>query len=261
MTEKAAPIRFLFCEAHGFRALIFDWDGVLLDSGRAYYLGYERVLQEAGISTTAREIYLREGQPTGQLLAQLFAERRIPVSDSMIQAMVERRREYQSAIGCKFFPDIWRLLSELHGAGYKLGMVTGSSLRSVELVLTKELASRFDVVITANDVKHPKPNPEPFRAAAEMLGLRSAQCLVVENAPFGIEAAHRAGCPVIAICTTLSSEDLQQADWIVPDHGALELLLASGAESAAQFRPAGLISSRSAGCCAASLQGQNHGNH
>jgi beta-phosphoglucomutase len=260
MTENASAIRFSFCEANGFRALIFDWDGILLDSGRAYYRAYERVLQDAGISTTPREIYLREGQPTGQLLAHLFAERRIPVSESMIQAMVNRRREYQSAIGCKFFPTIWRLLSELRDAGYKLGMVTGSSRKSVELVLTKELASRIDVVITADDAKRPKPNPEPFRIAAEMLGLHGAQCLVVENAPFGIEAAHGAGCPVIGICTTLSAEDLQQADWIVPDHRALELLLRSEEKSAAQFRPAG-VNRGDAGCSAASLEGQNDGNH
>jgi beta-phosphoglucomutase len=258
MISKPEPRRFPFCEANGFRALIFDWDGVLLDSGSAYYYGYERVLQEAGITTTPREIFLREGQPTGQLLAHIFSNRRILVSESMLKAMVERRREYQSAIGCEFFPEIWKVLSELRDAGYQLGIVTGSWRKSVEMALTKALEARFDVVITADDVKHPKPDPEPFRDAAAKLALPPAQCLVVENAPFGIETAHAAGCSAIAICTTLSSEDLQEADWIVPDHGALEVLLRSEEKSAAQFRP---VSRESVGCSAASLEGQNNGNH
>jgi phosphoglycolate phosphatase-like HAD superfamily hydrolase len=160
MTTKTQPRRFSFCEANGFRALIFDWDGVLLDSGRAYYLGYERVLEEAGIATSPREIYLREGQPTGQLLAHLFATRRIPVSEPRIRAMVDRRRQYQAAFGCDFFPGIWRLLSELRAAGYKLAMVTGSSRQSVEKVLTKELENSFDVVVTADS-----RNPTQSRSA------------------------------------------------------------------------------------------------
>jgi len=80
MTTKAQPRGFSFCEANGFRALIFDWDGVLLDSGQAYYLGYERVLEEAGIATSPREIYLREGEPTAQLLAHMFEARCTPVN-------------------------------------------------------------------------------------------------------------------------------------------------------------------------------------
>jgi len=260
MTTKAQPRGFSFCEANGFRALIFDWDGVLLDSGQAYYLGYERVLEEAGIATSPREIYLREGQPTGQLLAHLFAARRIPVSEPRIRAMVDRRRQYQSAIGCDFFSGVWKLLSELRAAGYKLAMVTGSSRQSVERLLTKELESRFDAVITADDVKQPKPNPEPFRLAVETSGLEARQCVVVENAPFGIEAAHGAGCPAIAICTTLVADDLKQADWIVPDHEALQLLLRSGDATASRFRSAA-PGNGSAGWSAASLPRQNHGNH
>ena len=121
---------FSFCEANGFLPLIFDWDGVLLDSGPAYYVGYERVLGEAGIATSPREIYLREGEPTAQLLAHMFEARCTPVNH----------------------------------------------LRAVET-----------------------------------LGLAPRQCLVMENAPFAIEAAHGAGCPAIAICTTLPADDRKPA--------------------------------------------------
>ena len=150
----------------------------------------------------------------------------------MISDMVERRREYQSEIGGRdFFPAALALLSKLRVAGYKVAMVTGSSRKSVQQVLTPEIGDLLDLVITADDVTHPKPEPQPFEMAARGMGVPPAHCLAVENAPYGIQSAKAAGCPVIAICTTLAPEDLQGADWIVPDQAALASLLASGAPS------------------------------
>ena len=104
-------------------------------------------------------------------------------------------------------------------------MVTGSSRKSLERVLTEAQARWFDVVITADDVLRVKPDPEPFLLATHALKLEPEKCIVIENAPFGIEAARAAGCAVAAICTTLSKEDLGQANWIVKDHEELEVLL------------------------------------
>ena len=209
----------------GVQAVIFDWDGVLVDSGRNYYRAYELVLQEIGITTSPREIYLREGQPTPQLIATLCHERGISVTEAKINELVQRRREHDAALGPRlFFPGIWNFLHRLRKSGCKLGMVTGSSRQSVQLVLTPEAERHFDVIITANDVTQPKPDPQPFRIAAEILAVDPAKCVVVENAPFGVRAARAAGCRVVAICTTLAPKDLSEADWVVKDHQELEWL-------------------------------------
>jgi len=104
-------------------------------------------------------------------------------------------------------------------------MVTGSSKKSVKRVLTEDHALCFDVMITADDVQRAKPDPEPCLLAAHALKVDPKKCLVIENAPFGIEAALSAGCSVVAICTTLSAEDLSSAHWIVKNHDELETLL------------------------------------
>jgi beta-phosphoglucomutase-like phosphatase (HAD superfamily) len=104
-------------------------------------------------------------------------------------------------------------------------MVTGSSRQSVQAVLTPEEANHFDAIITADDVSRPKPHPEPFLRAAETLAVEPSRCFVVENAPFGVTAARAAGCRVIAICTTLDSEDLCGADWVVKNHEELRTFL------------------------------------
>ena len=223
--------KFPFCELHSIQALILDCDGVLLNSGRAYYAAYERVLNEAGISTTPREVYLLEGQRTTQVLSGIFEARNLPFSNAQIQEMTDRRRDYQAEIGCDFFSGIWQLLAEVRAEGIKSAVVTGSSRKSIQLVITKNLEHYFDVVISADDVLHPKPHPEPFLLAASKLGIAPSNCLVVENAPFGVLSAKAAGCRVIGICTTLPPEDLKNADWVVADHCGLESLLSSKSET------------------------------
>jgi beta-phosphoglucomutase-like phosphatase (HAD superfamily) len=104
-------------------------------------------------------------------------------------------------------------------------MVTGSSRRSLESVLTQEQSRWFDVIITADDVVRGKPAPDPFLSAAQALHAAPETCLVVENAPFGIQAASAAGCFVVALGTTLTKADLSQANRIVRDHAELEMLL------------------------------------
>lgn len=227
-TANGPGREFAFLERHEFRAVVFDWDGVLVDSSANYYRAYEMVLRDAGVTITPREVYLLEGQPTPQVLTAILNERGIVPGEGKIKALVERRREYDIALGeRRFFPGIWEMVQRLRKAGYRVGMVTGSSRKSVERVLTRDLETSFDVVITADDVAHPKPDPQPFVLAAKALALEPGSCLVVENAPFGIRSARAAGCGVVGICTTLPAEDLSQADWIVRNHDQFKALLSA----------------------------------
>ena len=210
-------------------AVLFDWDGVLVDSSRNYFRAYQLVLEEIGVVTTPREIYLREGQPTPQVIAAICAERGITITDAHLSALVQRRREYDRALGPRsFYPGMLLLLQRLCQSQRKRAMVTGSSRKSVEAVLAAEEAKYFDAIITADDVTRAKPDPEPFLKGAEMLGVEPSRCMVVENAPFGVLAGKAAGCRVIAICTTLEAQDLSGAEWVVRNHEQLQTLLLAG---------------------------------
>jgi beta-phosphoglucomutase len=212
----------------GIRAVIFDWDGVLVDSSRNYYRAYDLVFREVGITTTAREIYLREGQPTPEVIAAICAERGVAITTAKVRKLVERRREHDIALGPRtYYPGTWDLLNYLRKSACKLALVTGSSRKSVKRILSAEQEGRFDAVVTADDVVRCKPDPEPFRKAAEMISVAPSNCLVVENAPFGVQAAQAAGCRVIAICTTLTPEDLRAAEWVVRDHQELQAIFAA----------------------------------
>ena len=223
---RTSDVGISLLAAHGLSVVLWDWDGVLVDSRRNFYEAYERVLREEGIVTTPREIFLREGEPTPILLRAIFNRHHIGVDDEKIRQLVVRRREYDIGMGeRKIFSTVPRLLRRLRDSGCRNGLVTGSSKKSLHKVLGPEQAQWFDVIVTADDVEHGKPDPEPFLSAIETLQAEPKACLVTENAPFGIQAAHAAGCAEIAICSTLSKEDLNEADWVVQDHDELEALL------------------------------------
>lgn len=222
---------FPFCRREGFQAVIFDWDGVIVDSCQASGEAYQRILRDLGVEIDQREIRLREGEPTRELITSLLSQRGASVTQDKLDTMVEHRREYDLGSGQrKFFPSIWDLIRRIQASGLRTAVVTGSSRASLNRFLGPDLASALNTVVSADDVVRSKPNPEPFLLAAEGLGYAPEQCLVVENAPFGIRAALQAGCRVVGLCTTLAPDDLQEAHWIVRDHPGLERLLSSSTD-------------------------------
>ena len=224
--------------AQEFSVSLWDWDGVLVDSRRNFYGAYEKALREQSIITSPREIFLREGEPTPVLLRAIFDSRHISVDDDKIRELVIRRREYDFALGeRRLFTAVPRILRRLRDAGQRTGLVTGSSRSSLDKLLQPEQARWFDVIVTADDVTHGKPHPEPFLRAMQALKADPKTCVVIENAPFGIQAARAAGCAVIAICSTLSKEDLSEADRVVQDHEELETLLFGDARSRDRLTP------------------------
>jgi len=224
--------------ARKFSVVLWDWDGVLVDSRCNFYGAYERVLRDQGIATTPREIFLREGEATPVLLRAIFDKYQIFVSDDKIRELVMRRREYDFGLGeRKLFSAVPRLLRTLRNSGYRNGLVTGSSKESLHKVLQPEQARWFDTIVTADDVVHGKPDPEPFLSAMQTLHAEPKACVVIENAPFGIQAARAAGCAVLAICSTLSRDDLSGADCVVRNHDELEALLFGDAAPSGSLTP------------------------
>ena len=222
------PLRFRFCQRNAFRALLFDWDGVVVDSGADYFRAYELALGPEGLNISPREVFLHEGRRTAEVIAALFADRGIPLSEAKLQDLVVRRKAcYERTARHLFFDRIWDFLRAIREAGYKLGLVTGSSRVTDVLPLTPEREQYFDAVVTADDIRNPKPDPEQYRVAIARLGVPPLNCLAVENAPCGIESAHRAGCRAIALCTTLQAQDLHEAEWVVAGHPELRALLES----------------------------------
>ncbi|HET9399736.1 MAG TPA: HAD family phosphatase, partial [Candidatus Acidoferrales bacterium] len=170
LNPSAPPFPFL--EQNRFRALLFDWDGVLVDSGEDYYRAYELALEPEGLKLAPREVMLREGRKTSEVIAALYEDRGIALPSAKLDELVARRLGfYKKTARAIFFDGIWEMVEALRVAQYKLGIVTGSSRIHDVLPLSAEREKLFDTVVTADDIRRPKPDPEPFQVACGRIGI------------------------------------------------------------------------------------------
>lgn len=121
------------------------------------------------------------------------------------------RRNYTFAV----YDGVHELINHLNDRGIKTGLVTGAKRYRILESVPENFISRFTVLITSDDIDHTKPDAEPYIKAAELLNVKPEGCVVVENAPLGIQSAKAAGMFVIALKTTLSECYLSNADLIL----------------------------------------------
>ena len=211
-------------------AILLDMDGVVLDSPPMHLLSWQQTLEPLGVDLRAEDLFPLEGMPTertAQKLTELMLGQACSVQEA--QRLASRKRElFREIFRPTFVPGIAPLLHDLHGRGYRLGLVTGSA-RSVvdESFAPTGYADLFEVIVTGDDVSRGKPDPEPYLAAARQLSVLPADCLVIENAPLGIRSAREAGMGCVALATTLPTSRLSAADQVFANPTELRTWLLS----------------------------------
>jgi beta-phosphoglucomutase len=115
------------------------------------------------------------------------------------------------------YPHAFEVIAELRRRGYRTALVTASALKNMHNALSEEQMRAFDFLITGDEVHKSKPFPDGYLAAMNHLGLVREECIVIENAPLGIEAAKNAGMYCVAVETTLDRSYLGMADTVVND--------------------------------------------
>jgi beta-phosphoglucomutase len=205
------------------RAVFFDFDGTLFDSMPVHIRAWKQILSEIGIVIDDLYLNLHEGEKAEDTVARLLSEHGKNFSTAEQAALIERKRAlYRSEAPRGLIPAARTLIEELRGLGVECDIATGSNYRNVEAVLPTEELQLFTHIISADDYDHGKPLPDPYLKAVERAGFPKEQCLVLENAPLGIESARAAGLRTIAITTTLPPDFLRGADQII--HSFEELL-------------------------------------
>ncbi|MDY6851177.1 MAG: HAD family phosphatase [Thermodesulfobacteriota bacterium] len=209
-------------------ALIFDLDGVILDSMASHVAAWQTAFFEAGLDVSADFIYLHEGALDRERICVLLGRAGQRLEPEAFDRARTRQREIyigQYADKVRVFPQAAGLISRLSRAGMELALVTSSTRRVLSPGLLSWLEKHFCLLVTGDQVQRTKPDPEPYLTALAGLGLEPNEALVVENAPAGIKAARRAGLACVALATTLPPSELAEADRVLPDHDALTDLL------------------------------------
>ena len=205
------------------RAYFFDMDGVLFNSMPHHAIAWEEVMKEHDLPFTAYDCYLNEGRTGESVIREAMwkARNRDATPDEIKQIYTEKSNRFnllaQQAGGTVVIDGVAEVLRYVQSTGSQIWVVTGSGMRSLLDNLNNALPPVFqrDRMITAFDVTHGKPDPEPYLKAWERSGLQKEQCFVIENAPLGIRSGKAAGLTVYAVNTgILTREDLAQADQV-----------------------------------------------
>ena len=205
------------------RAYFFDMDGVLFNSMPHHAIAWEEVMKEHDLSFTAYDCYLNEGRTGESVIREAMwkARNRDATPDEIKQIYTEKSERFnllaQQAGGTVVVDGVAEVLRYVQSTGSQIWVVTGSGMRSLLDNLNNALPPVFqrDRMITAFDVTHGKPDPEPYLKAWERSGLKKEECFVIENAPLGIRSGKAAGLTVYAVNTgILTREDLAQADQV-----------------------------------------------
>ncbi len=194
------------------KAVVFDWDGTLVDNMRLHFISFRKAFKGIAV-LKPMDLYLREGMKSIDIthdLARGAGEREIQ------DAWKNKVRIYgELSRGLGMLPEARGLITRLRGEGLKVGLATGTKRDSLNITMSRKEAGMFDCIVTGDDVRRAKPNPEPYLKCLRGLGVSPGESVAVENAPLGIRAAKSAGMTCIAITSTLPKGYLKGADFVV----------------------------------------------
>ena len=205
------------------KAVILDVDGVIVDT--------EKVNAVASIQMF-KELYNIEVRPedfvpfvgTGSVRYVQGVAEKYGIDIDVKEATKRREKNFVKNLNkLRLFPGVGNLIQRVKQNGLKIAIATSAD-RSKFQASSREVGLReeqFDVIVTGSEVKHTKPHPEIYLTTAKKLGLKSSNCLVIEDSVTGVEAAKKAGAFSVAVTNSFSKKDLARADLII---GSLEEL-------------------------------------
>lgn len=207
------------------RAVLFDFDGVVVQSERIHMESFMELLKPFGVRVSEERWY-REFAGTGSrsIIERLAGEYGITADvDDLVE---KRKRIYEERVRAgelKETPGVCAFLKELRKKSIKTAIVSGSHRSNVALAVSMlGLGGLFDLVVSGDDMAAKKPDPEPFLHAAKKLGMAPSDCLVIEDSHAGCEAARRAGMRLVVVRSP-ASKGLYGFDAIISDFSEFPL--------------------------------------
>lgn len=209
-----------------FQAIIFDMDGVIVDSEPLHERAFREVLNEIGHGQSHGIDFPAYFGKSDLVVWRDFIARRRPAES--IGELARRKEEKFTALLKQeepVFGGLLELLDKLMPK-YRLALASGSRHVTIREVLAlRGLRRYFPVAVSSEDVTHGKPAPDIFLRVAELLGVKAAECCVIEDSEAGVEAGIAAGMNVIAITNSLPEQKLSRATRVVRTYAEIGRLL------------------------------------
>ena len=207
------------------KAVIFDMDGVIVDSEPIHVEAETQIMLKHGVKITAEELRGYTGTTAEFEFNDLIRKYKLNTTaetlfnekeDILFKLLKEKTEPTKGVID---------LIKKLKQQGFKLAVATSGHRKLAHYYLRKlGLETFFDTVVCAEDITRSKPDPEIFLKAAQRLGVEPSECVVIEDAKFGVEAAKKAGMKAVGYRNPSSgNQDLSKADWITSDFTKLDI--------------------------------------
>ena len=208
-----------------FEAVIFDFDGVILDSEPIHYQACSQVFEALGMPLAYEEYVAKYlGLADKEMFPKFLMDRAQNYSSDKIEALIAQKVEnYQTLISLDedlpMIDGVDCYIFQLSKTIEKIAICSGSAREEVITVLAKlrrgTLQPYFNLMVTSEDVQKGKPSPEGYLLTAERLNVPPERCLVIEDIPHGVSAAKAAGMYVIALLTSYQRHQFHHADKVV----------------------------------------------
>ena len=201
----------------GVEAVIFDWDGVVIDSMNLHGASWQDLAKEKGRSISDQQFRDGFGMKNERFIKEVLGW---ADSDEAIAKIIKRKeqlyREKALELGIPTVPGVVQFLKILKQEKVPTAVATSTVKSNLHFAMDSlGLSPYFSCFVAGDDVSVGKPDPEVFLKAADELSILPGLCLVIEDAPAGIEAANAAGMKSLALTTTHSRENFLHAQWVV----------------------------------------------
>ncbi len=208
------------------KAVIFDMDGVIVDSEPVHMKAFEVLLKSLGKKFDKQYYYQFIGSTTDYMWDKVIEHYELNFSKEMLMDMSNTIvRQLNGKKGYPIMPFVADLIVRLHESGLKLAVASSSGMERIEATLEQMgVSDRFAVKVSGMDVKNPKPAPDTFLVAAEKLGVAPSECVVIEDSFKGIVAAKNAEmtCVMYESDNGLPKPDQKLADFVVQSYEDLD---------------------------------------
>jgi beta-phosphoglucomutase len=213
-----------------YAAVLFDLDGVVIDTTALHYRVWDEFARQRGYAPTQAELIATNGRRAAETIRNWLGSDLDEAEVATLTA--ERETHFNNLLAVEpvdAVAGVHDFIAKLKGAGIPIAVATSAVPANAELSLARVgLVGSFDVVVTAADVHHGKPDPECYLKAATLLRVSAERCLVVEDSVSGLTAGRAAGATCLALATTFPRETLAALNpkWLVADFNDLPPQLA-----------------------------------
>jgi len=195
--------------------MIWDLDGVIIDSADEHRRAWQRLAREEGVTLTDADFWATFGKRNDDIFAILWG----PLSPEELRRLADRKEAYFRELireTAAPLPGAMELMQSLHEAGFSQALASSAPIENIQLISDVLGLERYlSVLVSGETVPRGKPAPDIFLKAATELGVEPAHCLVIEDAVAGVEAAHAAGMRCISVAGNRDLPVLRKAELMV----------------------------------------------